>query len=53
MKAGGKVLRRGLFVLIVIVPLVSQASVVDEQQAVYWVSGAGPFSVQKGEQLWQ
>jgi cytochrome c553 len=34
-------------------PLMTQASVVDEQQAAYRASGAGPFSAQTGEQLWQ
>ncbi len=53
MKAGNKMLlRRGLLVLFLTVPLVVQASVVDERQATYRTSGAGPFSVQKGEQLW-
>ncbi len=53
MKTGGEVLRRGLFIVFVTVPLVSQASVVDEQLAGYRADGAGPFSAQKGEQLWQ
>lgn len=34
-------------------PLTGQASVVDEQQARYQSNGAGPFSAQKGEQMWQ
>jgi len=53
MKAGNKMLlRRGLLVLFVTVPLVGQTSVVDEQQAIYQASGAGPFSAQEGEKLW-
>ena len=32
---------------------VTMASVVTEQQAAYRASGAGPFSAQVGEQLWQ
>jgi len=36
-----------------IVPLVSLAAVVDEQQATYRASGAGPFNAKIGEQLWQ
>lgn len=43
------VLLVGIFTL----PLVSQASVVAEQQAAYAASGAGAFSAQKGEQMWQ
>ncbi len=53
MKTGNEVLFKGLFVLLVAVPLISQASVVDKEQADYQASGAGPFSAQKGEQLWQ
>ena len=53
MKTGGEMLRKGLLILLVTVPLASQASVVDEQLAGYQASGAGPFNVQKGEQLWQ
>ena len=45
----GSVLALGLFV----VPMASWSSVVDEQQASYQASGAGPFDAQKGEQLWQ
>jgi len=52
-KTADEVLHSGLFILLVVVPLASQASVVDEQLADYRASGAGPFSVQKGEQLWQ
>ncbi|MCF6336515.1 MAG: DUF1924 domain-containing protein [Gammaproteobacteria bacterium] len=53
MKTRDDVLRKRLFILLVAVPLASQASVVDEQLASYQASGAGPFSAQKGEQLWQ
>ena len=42
-----------LFAALLIAPLVSLAAVVDEQIAIYRDSGAGPFSPQKGEQLWQ
>lgn len=35
------------------VPVIGMASVVDEQQASYKTTGAGPFSAQKGEQMWQ
>jgi len=34
-------------------PQLTLASVVAEQQAEYRASGAGPFSAQTGEQLWQ
>ncbi|MBL1277318.1 MAG: DUF1924 domain-containing protein [Ectothiorhodospiraceae bacterium] len=34
-------------------PLVSWATVVDDQQALYQDNGAGPFNAQRGEQLWQ
>ncbi|HHI92281.1 MAG TPA: DUF1924 domain-containing protein [Gammaproteobacteria bacterium] len=53
MKTGCEVLRKGLLILSVTVPLAGQASVVDERQAAYRASGAGPFSAQKGGQLWQ
>jgi hypothetical protein len=45
----------GLVLLSVLLaaPLTSQASAVDEQLATYQASGAGPFSAQQGEQLWQ
>jgi Domain of unknown function (DUF1924) len=49
MKTPGGVLTAMLF----IVPLIASASAVDQQQAVYWASGAGPFSAQTGKQLWQ
>jgi len=42
-----------LVMLLLITPQLSRASVVDEQQAGYQISGAGPFSAQKGELLWQ
>ena len=38
---------------VLIMPLSSLAAVVDEQQASYRASGAGPFSAQAGKQLWQ
>ncbi len=53
MKTAGEVLHIGLFILLITVPLAGQASVVDEQQAGYRASGAGPFSAEKGELLWQ
>ncbi len=53
MKTSDDVLRKGLFILLFAVPLASQASVVDEQLVSYQANGAGPFSAQKGEQLWQ
>ena len=53
MKTGAEMLRKGLLILLVTVPLASQASVVDEQLAGYRSNGAGPFNAQKGEQLWQ
>ena len=53
MKTGAQMLRKGLLILLVTVPLASQASVVDEQLAGYRSNGAGPFNAQKGEQLWQ
>lgn len=43
------VLLAGLFVI----PLIASASVVEQQQATYRASGAGPFSAQTGEQLWK
>ena len=42
-----------LAALLLSVPLMTSASVVDEQQATYRNSGAGPFSAQTGKQLWQ
>jgi hypothetical protein len=42
-----------LLAAFLLVPLSSQASAVDEQLASYRASGAGPFSANKGEQLWQ
>jgi len=48
-----KRVRRSLFVLLIVTSLASQASVTDELQAGYRASGAGPFSAQKGEFLWQ
>lgn len=48
-KTLGVVLMTGMFA----VPLAVQASVADEQLAAYQASGAGPFSAQKGEQMWQ
>jgi len=53
MKTRNEMLRRKWLILLVIVPLGSQASVVDEQLAAYRASGAGPFNAQKGEQLWR
>ncbi len=53
MKTSDDALRKGLFILLLAIPLVSQASVVDEQLVSYQATGAGPFSAQKGEQLWQ
>jgi len=53
MKTGNDVLRKGMFILLLAVPLASQASVVDEQLVSYQASGAGSFSAQKGEQLWR
>ncbi len=53
MKTSDDVWRKGLFILLLAVPLASQASVVDEQLVSYQASGVGPFSAQKGEQLWQ
>jgi Domain of unknown function (DUF1924) len=44
---------RALTVMLFIAPLIASASVVDEQRDVYRANGAGPFSAQKGEQLWQ
>jgi hypothetical protein len=38
---------------LLVAPLASQAAAVDEQLAAYRADGAGPFSAQKGEQLWQ
>ena len=42
-----------LFLGLLAAPLASQATVVDEQLTAYQASGAGPFSTQTGEQLWQ
>lgn len=49
MKSFGGILAAAL----IIVPLIASASVVDQQQAAYRASGAGPFSAQTGGQLWQ
>lgn len=57
MNAQGGVLKKRLGIVLLTgmlaTPLLSQASVVDEQLAAYWASGAGPFSAQAGGQLWQ
>lgn len=45
--------RSGVLAVLVVTPLLCTAAVVDEQQAIYRASGAGPFSAIKGEQLWQ
>lgn len=48
-----RVWRPVLLSALLLAPLASQASTVDEQLATYRASGAGPFAAQKGEQLWQ
>lgn len=48
-----KTLGVALLTGMLVVPLAGQASVLDEQLAAYQTSGAGPFSAQKGEQLWR
>lgn len=57
MNAHTRKLRKGsvavLFAGMLVAPLFSQASVVEEAQANYKASGAGPFTAQAGEQLWQ
>lgn len=48
-----KTLNGVLLAGLVAMPLITSASVVDQQQATYRASGAGPFSAETGEQLWQ